>query len=202
MENKLAGETKNNKKRAFPMMLLGAIALVIIIVANVIVWRSYLDMQAQVEALKTEVQQVNEQVAQAAAPPSGLESKLEIAKGELANALQVFPGNIDKNDIVDFILNTAQECQVQIVPLVAEGVGTGSDGQSSNTLKYHGTVTGSLSRVSSFMTKLHNGKYPTMIITECTVQRVTVQDNSISDNDIAVTVDFDITLYASSIKGN
>ena len=52
------------------------IALVLIIVVNIIVWRKYSDKQAQVETLKVEVQQVNQQISQAAEPPSDLESRV------------------------------------------------------------------------------------------------------------------------------
>jgi hypothetical protein len=192
----MVGKLKIGKGIKFPMLLLGVIALVAIIVANVIVWRNYSDKQAQVETLKAEVQQVTQKITPAAQPPSDLESKLETAKDDLAKALLIFPANVDRNDVVEFILSTAEECQVQLVPLMAELGASGSTG-SFNVLRYSGTVSGSLSQVSSFMTRLHNDKYPTMIITDCTVQRTSVKDVTIPNNDIGVTVNFSVTLYTA-----
>jgi hypothetical protein len=193
----MVGKLKIGKRIKFPMLLLGVIALVAIIVANIIVWRNYSDKQAQVETLTAEVQQVNQKISQAAQPPSDLESKLETAKGDLAKASLIFPTNVDRNDVVEFILSTAEECQVQLVPLMAELGASGSTGQPYNMLRYSGTVSGSLIQVSSFMTRLHNDKYPTMIITECTVQRTSAKDVTIPNSDIGVTVNFSVTLYTA-----
>ena len=146
----MGGELKIGKGIKFPLILLGAIALVVIIAANIVIWRNYSDKQTQVENLKAEVQQVNQKISQAAQPPSDLESKLETAKGDLAKALLIFPANVDRNDVVEFILSTAEECQVQLVPLMAESGASGSTG-SFSVLRYSGTVSGSLGKVSSFM---------------------------------------------------
>ena len=127
---KTAGETRNHKKKGFPFALVGAVALIAVIVANVIVWNGYRSKQGQVEALKNEIVQVNEQVSQAAAPPSDLESRLKSAEGNLALARQTYPADIDRNDVFDFMLTTANECQVEILPLVWDGVENAGNGQS------------------------------------------------------------------------
>jgi type II secretory pathway pseudopilin PulG len=198
----LAIEIGGKKKRKLSLMLLGTVALIVIVIANIIVWRGYSDKQAQADALKINVQAINQQIAQAStAPPSDLESQLAEEKNKLADALLVLPENTDRNDVIDFILSTAEGCQVDLVPLVADGGGAGGSGQFSYQLRYHGTIRGTISQVSSFMTKLHTTKYPTMMITECTVQRVNIDDVSTPGNDIAVTVNFNIAFYVSSIKG-
>jgi hypothetical protein len=201
MEKNLINEAKTNKKRPLQMILLAAVVLILIIGGNIMVWRGYFDKQGQVEPLKIEVAQVNQQLVQASEYPAGLNEELARLQAELAEALAVFPDNIDRNDVIDFILNTAEWCGVTVVPLVAEGVEPGDIGQASNTLKYHGTVTGTLSRTSLFMTMLHAGKYPSMIITQCSVHRITSQDEYIPTNDIVVAVDFEISFYVNSIKG-
>ena len=197
----MINEAKINKKRPSKLMLLAAVVLVLIIVGNIMVWRGYFDKNSQVESIKIEVSQVSQQLAQASEHPAGLDEELARVQAELAEALAVFPENIDRNDVIDFILSTATRCEVTVVPLVAEGIATGGIGQASNNLKYHGTVTGTLSRTSLFMTMLHAGKYPSMIITECSVQRISSQGDSIAASDIVVAVDFEISFYVTSIKG-
>ncbi len=183
------------------MMLLLGLVLVIILVGNYIVWRGYFNKQGQVEPLKIELSQVNQQLAQASEIPSGLDDELARVQSELAKALEVFPDNIDRNDVIDFILSTATRCGVTVVPLVADGVELGEVAQASNTLKYHGTVTGTLGQTSLFMTQLHTAKYPSMIITECSVKRLSSEDENIPTDDISVTIEFKISFYVTSIKG-
>lgn len=182
-------------------MLLGAAVLIIVIVVNIVVWRGYFDKQAQAASLEVEIQHVNELITQAAEPPSDLEGQLAAAQTDLENALAVFPQNIDGNDVFDFILNTADECQVIIVPLVSDGDVLGGAGKAYKVLQYHGTVSGSLGNVCSFMTRLHSGQYPTMIITECTVQRVTQEGTVTTINDVTIQVSLNLALYVSTTKG-
>ena len=197
MNTKLTDKLKNNKRTRFVITWLVVIALFAIVVVNIIMWRNYFNKQSQLDVLKGEVQLVNEQISQAGEPPTGLESKLEKAEEDLTIARQVFPRNVDRNDLVAFILNTAEECDVQIVPLVFDGFGTGKTGQSYLVFKYHGTVTGKVSNATNFLTMLRNGDYTTIVITECTVERKSAPDISIPDDDIEVIIELAIELYTA-----
>jgi hypothetical protein len=202
VKEKTKDEARKYKKRGFPFALLGVAALIAVIVVNVIAWRGYRDKEAQVEVLKNEIVQVNEQISQAEAPPSGLEARLEAAENDLALARQIYPANIDRNDIFDFMLITANECKVDILPLVWDGMDASGKGQSYYVMKYHTTITGGLSQTSEFMTKLHEDKYPTMTITECSVQRMTAPDAAISRDEVKVSIDLSIALYVASVKSS
>ena len=202
MKIKFTGKFKNNKITRLAITWLGVIAIIAIVVVNIVMWKNYFEKQSQLDILKSEVQLINEQISQAAEPPTDLESKLEKAEDDLAIARQVFPENVDRNDVVDFILNTAEECQVQIMPLVFDGWGAESSGQSYLVLKYYGTVTGKVSDTTNFLTKLRNGDYTTIVITECTIERKSGPDISIPDDDIEVTIDLAIELYTSSVQAN
>jgi hypothetical protein len=198
LENKLTGEPDNKKKKKIHWMLLGAAALVVIIIANIFVWRGSLDKQSQVDALKAEVTQVNQQISQGVSPPStDLTSELTQAENDLTEALQVFPSHINGNDVIDFIISTAAQCHVELVPLAFDGEIVDTVANSVNLMKYHGTVTGTIYQTSSFLTKLQQGKYKTLVITECNVQRIIVADNPVSGDDVLVTVDFSIAIYVS-----
>jgi hypothetical protein len=191
----MAGQPGSNKKRLIFITALGLVALIVIIAANIVVQNSRLDKEAQIALLNDELSQVRQQVLQGQEPPADLEYRLETAKSELAAAQQTFPSAVDRNDVVDFILNTAEECQVEFIPLVSEGWATENFGQSYNVLKYHGTVTGSLENAKKFMTRLHEGQYPTMTITDCTVQRIGGIDVNQPADSIQVTIELKIALY-------
>lgn len=198
MKMKTAGEARNNKKRGFPYALLGAAALIAVIAANVMVWNGARARQGQVEDLKAQIVQVNKQVSQVAAPPAGLESKLQAAQAALALAGQGYPADIDRNDVFDFMLITAEVSEVEILPLAFEGME--SAGDSYFTLIYRTTITGTLDNTADFMTRLHKDMYPTMTITECTVQRMSAPDPAIPEDEIEVSIDLSISLYVASVE--
>jgi hypothetical protein len=200
MKNNMADKSKNNKKSRSLMSWLGVIAFIAIIVVNIIMWKGYFAEKSQIDVLKDEVAQVNQQASHVARPPSGLESKLLEAQNNLTEALKVFPANVDRNDVVDFILNTANTCHVNMMPLISDGWETESMGKSYLALKYHGTVTGTLMNATNFITLLRNSDYPTMIITGCNVERASGLFMDIPDSNIEVIIDLSLALYSASIQ--
>lgn len=199
MKVNLADKSKNKKPSSL-MSWLGVIVVIAIIVTNIIVWRDYFAEKSQIDVLKGEIAQVNQQTSEVAQPPFGLESQLLEAQSNLTAALQVFPANVDRNDVVDFIINTATECGVQMIPLISDGWVVESRGQSYLVLRYHGIVTGTLINASNFITLLRNGDYPTMIITGCSVDRISGLTEYILDSNIEVAIELSIALYTTSIQ--
>ncbi|MBN1693090.1 MAG: hypothetical protein JW845_05995 [Dehalococcoidales bacterium] len=195
MEDKL---NKNKKSRSLTTWL-WVIGIIAIIVVNFIIWKNYFGEKSQIEVLENEIALVNQQISQADQPPANLESELEKNQDDLAAALQIFPSNVDKTDVIDFIINTAEACDVLVVPLMSEGLETSHIGQSYVVLKYSGTVIGKLNNATNFITMLRNGDYSTIIITECTVERTTKLDSDVSGSEIEVTIDLSFALYATSI---
>jgi hypothetical protein len=192
-------KNKKNKKSRSLTTWLCVIGIIVIIVANIIIWKNYFGDKSQIEVLESEIALVNEQIAEAAQPPANLESELVEAQSELIAALEVFPENVDKTDVIDFIINTAEACDVLVVPLMSEGLEISNIGQSYLVLKYSGTVIGKLNNATNFITMLRNGDYTTIIITECTVERITELESDISGSEIEVAIDLSFALYATSV---
>ena len=195
----VVNKDKNKKKSGSLIKWLWIIGIIGIIVANIIIWKNYFGEKSEIEVVQNEITLVNQQIAQAAQPPTDLESALLKAQSDLAVALEVFPENVDKNDVVDFVLNTAEACDVVMVPLVSEGLVVSNIGESYLALKYSGTVIGKLSDATNFITMLQNGDYSTIVITECTVERMTALDSEVSGGEIEVTIDLEFSLYATSV---
>jgi hypothetical protein len=195
----MINKSKSDKKRRSWVPLITVIAIIAIAVANIIIWKNYFGVKSEIEVLQDEVALVSQQIAQAAQPPANLESELEKAQSDLVAALQVFPVKVDKTDVIDFILTTAKACDVQIIPLISEGLKTSDTGQSYVILKYSGTVTGKLNNATNFITMLRNGEYSTMIITECVIDRITEPESTVTGSEIEVAIDLSFALYATSI---
>lgn len=199
MKNNMEDKLNKNKKSRSLTTWLWVIGIIAIIVVNFIIWKNYFGEKSQIEVLENEIALVNQQISQADQPPANLESELEKNQDDLAAALQIFPSNVDKTDVIDFIINTAEACDVLVVPLMSEGLETSHIGQSYVVLKYSGTVIGKLNNATNFITMLRNGDYSTIIITECTVERTTKLDSDVSGSEIEVTIDLSFALYATSI---
>jgi limonene-1,2-epoxide hydrolase len=195
MENRL---NKNKKPRSLTTYL-WVVGIIAIIVVNIIIWKNYFGDKSEIEGVNSEIALVEQQIAQAAQPSTNLESELAKARSDLAAALEVFPEKIDRTDVIDFVITTAEMCDVQVIPLVSEGLKMSNTGQSYMVLQYSGTVIGKLNNATNFITMLRNGDYSTIIITECTVERITAADSDVSGGEIEVTIDITFELYATSI---
>jgi hypothetical protein len=199
MKNNMENRLNKNKKPRSLTTYLWVVGIIAIIVVNIIIWKNYFGDKSEIEALNSEIALVEQQIAQAAQPSTNLESELVKAQRDLAAALEVFPENIDKTDVIDFVITTAEICDVQVIPLISEGLKMSNTGQSYMVLQYSGTVIGKLNNATNFITMLRNGDYSTIVITECTVERMTAVDSDISGGEIEVTIDITFELYATSV---
>jgi hypothetical protein len=195
----MADRIKTDKKKRSLVPFITVIVIIAIAVTNFLVWKGYFGDKSEIEVLNSEIALVNQQISQAAQPPTDLESELEKAREDLVAALQVFPEHVDKTDVIDFVINTAEACDVLVVPLMSEGLETSNVGQSYVILKYSGTVIGKLNNATNFITMLRNGDYSTILVTECTVERTTELESDITGSEIEVTIDLSFELYATSI---
>jgi hypothetical protein len=72
---------------------------------------------------------------------------------------------------------------------------------AGRVLRFSGTITGNLENATDFMTRLQEGKYPTLVITDCTVKRIDEVDVSGPGENALVMVNLSIALYVSSTAG-
>jgi predicted negative regulator of RcsB-dependent stress response len=114
----MAGKPGGNVKRIFSLTLLGVVTLVVIIVANVILWRNNEGKRVRIDDLNNEVSQVYQNIAGTPQPADDLESRLAAAEAELVAAQNVLPDTVNQNDVIDYIIEVAAECRVEVVPLV------------------------------------------------------------------------------------
>jgi hypothetical protein len=188
-------QNKNKKKRKVSLNTLGIILLIVLAAANFYVLQAKNSSKSQIDYLITNTNMVLQQTARLEQPPDDLKSRLEAVKDEFAAIQADFPNTVDRNEVIDYILEVAGECGVQILPLISDGWTEQALGQSYNVLTVSATAEGNLGDVKKFMTNLQNGKYSTLTIPQCVVARGSAPGIPADSDAIYVSVNMRIGIY-------
>lgn len=195
-------QKKNKKKRKLTLNTVWLILLVAVAAANLYVWRIDTAGEEQIAGLTGNISALEQQIDEITLPADDLDAKLVALEAELALTQEGFPATVDRNEVTDYLLKTAEECGVQILPLVSEGWSEENIGQSYNVLSLSAIAEGSLTDVKKFITCLQNGRYKTLTIPDCTVERKDTKTISSNEDEMQVTVDIKIGIYTFSPEGS
>jgi hypothetical protein len=155
-------EKAKQKKKMLYLATLGIVALLIgVIIAGTLVWRDHLGNRAEAAALAGQIAEINQKIKDTPGPPEDLEARLEKARDGLDAAENAIPAVIKRNDVVDYIIDLGEECQVEAIPLVVEGWVTEGD---YSALRLNVTVTGRLDGVTDFIAALEDSQYRSLTI--------------------------------------
>jgi hypothetical protein len=192
-------KTKKKRKVIISVPLVITVLLVGIIVANILVWHDHLGKRAEANALTGQIARVNQKIKGVPVPPEDLAARLATAQAELKAAESAIPATINRNDVIDYIIKLADECQVDVVPLIVEGLIPQNTGASYSALKLNITVTGSLAGVTRLIAELQDSQYKSLTITNLTIARQDQSGASSGFGDATpVTVGMNIALYTYS----
>jgi hypothetical protein len=196
--NKLAGTPRNNKTSMVSLTSIGVLVLVVVIAANVFFWKSNREKRAQINYLNNETSQIQQKTAGSPVISSNLDARLTSAKIGLAKAQSALPGAVNINDVFNYLIDVAEQSQVQAIPLVSEGTESGSANQPYRVTSLSVTVTGSLGNVMRYMAGLQGDIFPTLVITDCTIDKTEATDYSRPENDTQVMVNLSVAVYTAS----
>jgi len=197
----MANTSGSNKKWRFGLTSLGVIVLVAVIVVNILMWQNNQGKRTQIDSLKNEVSQVNQKTQQVPAPATDLDARLAAAKAALAKAQKALPGDVNANDIIGYIIDTADKCQVQAVPVASQAAAPPGSGQSYVAYDFSVTVSGSLENAMAFMNSLQGSEFPTLKITDCNVDKIEGTDFARAESGTQVTLTLSIAVYVASPAG-
>ena len=167
-------QKKVKKKRWLTLNTLGLFVLVVVIAANFYLRSENSAAQKQVAGLNSNIAAARQQIDAVAEPASGLESRLEAIKAELADAQAGFPPSVVPNEVIGYIIETAEDYHVETLPLQSDGWTLVTAGQEYNTLVFNVSGEGSLGDVKRFINAIQNGRYPTLTISDFNIQRTGV----------------------------
>jgi hypothetical protein len=195
-------QNNNNKKSWITWNLAGFFLLVIVIGANFYVWKARAADETQMTSLSGNLAAVQQQINKVAEPAGDLKTRLAAAEAAYAATQTGFPTAVDRNEVMDYLLDVAEENSVQILPLTSEGWKMERNGQQYNVLSFTATVSGSLENVLNLIDSLHNGKYRTLAISDCIIHRENANSPGFPGEDMPVTVAISLGIYTFVPEGD
>jgi hypothetical protein len=168
---------------------------VIIGVAYFYVWQARTNVATQVQALSANLTVAQLQINAIKAPADSLESKLEAINTELAAAQAGFPNTLERNEVIDYLLDVADDYNISILPLNSNGWSEQNIGLQYRVLKMTAIARGSLKDVEDFMIGLQAGRYTTLVITGCNVERTNTGSSDFPRDEMPVKVNIEISVY-------
>lgn len=187
-------EKKKNKKK-ITLNNIGLVLLVLLLAGCFYTWRARTAAEAQLSAISNNLTKAQTQMAALIDPADDLESELAAVKAQLAAAQDGFPNTLERNEVVDYLLDMAGNYDIDILPLQSYGWADLAIGQPYRVLKIAITARGSLENVENFMNGLHAGRYSTLVISGCQVSRSDVLSPGFPGDDMQVTVNMEIRIY-------
>ncbi len=191
----MSGQNKNKKKSKLTLNTIGLVLLVVIVAAFIYVWKDNNAGRLTAAAMTANITTVQQQIKAISSPASDLQSQLDTLTAKLAAARSGFPATVDGNDVIAYILDTANETQVDVLPLASGGWATENIGQAYRVLSLTASAEGSLKDIKNFITALQTGRFPTLTIPDCTVNRVLQTALEAPGDDIDVSVNMKICIY-------
>jgi hypothetical protein len=196
-------EQNNPKKKSlFTWNLVGLGLLVIVIAANFYVWKARAADEAQKTSLSGNLAAVQEQIDNTPEPAAGLDAQLAAAQEAYAATQTGFPTEVDRNEVMDYLIDVAEENSVQILPLTSEGWRTERNGQAYTVLTVKAAVYGRLDNILTLIDNLHQGKYPTLAISDCNIKRDASASPGFPGEEMLVSADISLGIYTIVPEGD
>ena len=157
--------------------LLIILLIIILLGAYYLFGTDYMRQRREHEALSSRINDATLLLAQIPPLPQDLEQQLASAQANLIAEQSTFPTRMNSTRIINTILRLADECQVKAIPLVTQPWTQVDIGEHKyNVFRLNLAVTGDFIQLVSFISKLENGEFKTLIIDDLSVNRAS-EDN-------------------------
>ncbi len=137
--------------------------------------------------------------------PQDLEQQLAAAQASLVAEQSIFPIKVNSTEVVNTILELADDSGVKAVPLVTEPWSIQDVGEHGYyVFRLNVAVEGILSELSSFVSILENGRFRTLVVEDLSVTRVSEQseEEGISEGTISFVASLDLAIYTQSLTSD
>ncbi len=180
----------------------GKLIITLIVIASVVVYAyfgmGYMKQRNEHETLASHITDVSQTLAQMPEPPQDLEQRLAAAQASLAAEQGAFPSKMNSTHIINSILKLADDCDVKAIPLITRPWSIENVGKYGyHVFRLDVTVEGSFPKLVSFVSKLENGEFRTLIMEDLSVTRVTEQSEGETVTE-GITASLGLAIYTQS----
>jgi hypothetical protein len=182
--------------------LLTAILIITLLVAYYLFGTDYINKLRENVALTSQITEVTQILAQMPEPPQNLEQRLEAAQVRLDAEQSVFPSNLHSTEVVNTILGLADDCGIRAIPLVTQSWSTEVVGEHSySVLRLAVAAEGNFNQLVSFVNKLENGEYETLVVENLSMA-VVPGEESASEEALTFIASFNLAIYIQSLTSD
>jgi len=143
----------------------------------------YIKQQQEQASLIDRISTASQTLAQLPEPPQDLDGKLAAAEAKLSTVRNYFPAEVDSTRLIDYIINLAERHHIAVIPLSTDEWSTQTiRNYDYNILRLDMAIIGSYPQLVSFISKLEDGDYKTLVIEDARLTAYTEQAGAASDN--------------------
>jgi len=180
--------------------LTSTVIITALVVLCVYLGMNYMKARQGQEALASQIADASQLVVELPEVSQDLEERLEIAQARLDDEQGAFPSEINSIEVVDAILELANDCEVKVVPIETQPQATVTVGEHDyNIFRLKVVVEGSLDQLFAFIAGLEKGEFETLIIEHLEVDRgIEEAEEESAEDTIPVIASFDLAVYSWS----
>lgn len=181
------------------------ILIIFLLAVYYLLGMDYMKQRQEHEALTSQIVDVTQTLGQIPKPPQDVEERLAVARASLAAEQRAFPSYINTTQVIDTILELADDCQVKAIPLVTEPWSVEKIGEHGYyALRLTVAVEGNFSQLLTFVSELENAGYETLIIENVSVTKVTEEpeEETVPEGTIPITASVNLTIYTQSLSSD
>lgn len=185
--------------------LLFTVLITILLVVYAYLGIGYMKQSGEREALTSQITEAIETLREIPKPPQDIEQRLAAAQASLVAEQSIFPIKVNSTEVVNTILELADDSGVKAVPLETEPWSIQDVGERVYyVFRLNVTVEGSLSHLSNFVSKLENGRFRTLVVEDLSVTRVSEpsEEEGVSEGTISVVASLDLAIYTQSLTSD
>jgi hypothetical protein len=179
--------------------LLVILIIIILLAVYYLFGKDYMKQRGEHEVLTAQTANVTQTLAQMPTPPQDLEQRLVAVKASLAAEQNAFPSGMNSTQVINAILELADNCEVKVVPLVIRPWSTKKVGEHNyHVLRLNVAFEGSFSQLISFLSALENGELKTLIVESLSISGVNKlpEEESVLERTALITANLDLVIYS------
>jgi ABC-type transport system involved in cytochrome bd biosynthesis fused ATPase/permease subunit len=185
--------------------LIIATVIIILLVVYYLLGTGYMKRSQEREALTSQIADVTQTVSELPEPAQDLELRLAEAQASLAAEQDTFPSQMNSTQVINAILELADDCEVKAIPLITQPWAIEAVGEHNyHIFRLNLALEGSLAQLLTFVSELENGEFKTLVVENLSITEVTEppEEESASEETISVIASLDVAIYARTLASD